>query len=71
MSKSIRHQLILALVVILPLACLSALLLALGGTSDVAAVSRIYYVKRDAPGPSHNGLSWSTAFTDVQQRLDR
>jgi len=27
------------------------------------------YVDRDAVGPTHNGLSWATAYTDVQRAL--
>jgi uncharacterized repeat protein (TIGR01451 family) len=28
------------------------------------------YVDRDAPGPTHDGLSWATAYTTVQEGLD-
>jgi hypothetical protein len=28
-----------------------------------------YYVDKDAPGPAHNGLSWSTAFLTIQDAL--
>jgi hypothetical protein len=30
----------------------------------------VLYVDRDAPGPTHDGLSWATAFTEVQTALD-
>ena len=39
---------------------------------DVAAAmpqASVIYVDKDAPGPAHNGLSWTTAYTDVQQVL--
>jgi hypothetical protein len=29
----------------------------------------IIYVDQDAPGPTHDGLSWTTAFTNVQSTL--
>lgn len=31
--------------------------------------SRIIYVDRDAPGPNHDGLSWTTAFMNVSDGL--
>ena len=29
----------------------------------------LYYVDKDAPGPTHNGTSWATAYTEVQSAL--
>ncbi len=48
----------------------NTLLRALGSTPDDGVASRIYYVKWDTPGPTHDGLSWFTAYTDLQQAID-
>ena len=32
--------------------------------------ANIWYVDKSAPGPAHNGLSWGTAFTQVQSAID-
>jgi len=45
---------------------LSALLF---GVVSVAAAQTILYVDVDAPGPTHNGDSWETAYTDLQDAL--
>ncbi|MEJ5311056.1 MAG: choice-of-anchor Q domain-containing protein [Anaerolineae bacterium] len=37
---------------------------------EVLADGIVIYVDRDAPGPLHNGASWQTAFTTVQDALD-
>ncbi len=31
---------------------------------------QLLYVNRNAPGPAHNGLSWATAFTTLQEALN-
>lgn len=38
------------------------------GASPIRAQGPIY-VNDDAPGPTHNGLSWTTAYTNVQDAL--
>jgi len=57
----------------LALAALLALLLTAGlGLIDAAQAQgpAIRYVDADAPGPTHDGLSWTTAYTTVQDALD-
>ena len=48
---------------------LTGLVLALA-LPQVARADGPIYVDRDAPGPTHDGLSWATAYTDVQDGLD-
>ncbi len=39
-------------------------------TITAAFVNSILHVDKDAPGPVHDGLSWTTAYTTVQNALD-
>lgn len=43
--------------------------LAFFAAPQVARADGPIYVDRDAPGPTHDGLSWTTAFTEVQSAL--
>ncbi|MDI9546369.1 MAG: hypothetical protein QM346_02100, partial [Chloroflexota bacterium] len=57
----------------LALAALLALLLTAGlGQLQTAQAQGpdIRYVDADAPGPTYDGLSWTTAYTTVQDALD-
>jgi uncharacterized repeat protein (TIGR01451 family) len=44
--------------------------IALLSTPRVARADGPIYVDRDAPGPTHDGLSWATAYTNLQDGLD-
>jgi uncharacterized repeat protein (TIGR01451 family) len=44
--------------------------IALLATTQVARADGPIYVDRDAPGPTHDGLSWATAYTNLQDGLD-
>jgi uncharacterized repeat protein (TIGR01451 family) len=44
--------------------------IALLSTTQVARADGPIYVDRDAPGPTHDGLSWATAYINVQDGLD-
>ncbi len=39
-------------------------------TISAAFAHNLRYVDKDAPGPTHDGLSWTTAYTTVQNILD-
>ena len=39
-------------------------------TTQVVRADGPIYVDRDAPGPTHDGLSWTSAYTTVQDGLD-
>jgi predicted outer membrane repeat protein len=52
------------------LALLSALVLTVVLAPPHAwAQGSVIYVDKDAPGPAHNGLTWTTAYTNVQAAL--
>jgi len=62
---NVKNYIGICFVFVLALAALSA-------TAIPAAASDggVLFVDKDAPGPTHNGLSWTTAFTTVQAALD-
>jgi len=67
MAKTIRS---LATVTVLLFVGLSLTLVVMLTTfHSVSADTGVIYVDRDAPGPTHDGLSWTTAFTNVQAAL--
>jgi len=67
MAKRIRS---LAAVMVLLFVGLSLTLVVMLTTfHSVRADPGIIYVDRDAPGPTHDGLSWATAFTNTQAAL--
>jgi len=35
-----------------------------------SSLASVLYVKSDAPGPTHNGASWTTAFTSIQPAIN-
>jgi hypothetical protein len=45
------------------------LTLTLMASGDARVNARVLHVDRDAPGPTRDGLSWTTAFTEVQVAL--
>lgn len=57
-----------ALIAALFLGLAAALLLILASSPSVRAAG-VIYVDTDAPGPAHDGLSWTTAYTNVQDAL--
>jgi hypothetical protein len=66
-SKSAALLSILATVV--P-ALLLALTMMATNECPVRADPAVIYVDKDAPGPTHDGASWTEAFTNVQEALD-
>jgi hypothetical protein len=48
---------------------LTGLAHASGVTAPQAPTATIVYVDADAPGPTHDGLSWTTAYTTLQDAL--
>lgn len=37
--------------------------------SATSAVGQIWYVDKYSPGPTHDGLTWRTAFVDLQDAI--
>jgi len=51
------------------LGSLTAIAVLVTSVDTARADPGVIYVDTDAPGPTHNGLSWTTAFTSVQDAL--
>jgi len=64
-----RICLIMVSVLVVSLSLVSAWMLMRG--QAVQASNDVIYVDKDAPGPSHDGVSWTTAYTEVQTALNR
>ena len=67
LTKPARYMLLTWVTVLLGVA-MSAALMLIGSPLPARAQGTIY-VDADAPGPAHDGLSWSTAYTTVQEAL--
>ena len=68
-QRSKHPDFYLAVSVLLGASLALVLLFALSSTTH-AVDSGVIFVDKDAPGPGHDGLSWATAYTNVQDALD-